>query len=131
MTLLNDMHTDWNVKDNDTRPAITTLHTSGQGYWSDIAKPVGITELKLGYVNDEATFGELCVHFNTDTWRPDRDGLIYTDKGFDVGLNAYLGSLGLPFADVDYSEQGMQGDNYVSFDVGEEFLTAWYAKYPK
>jgi hypothetical protein len=27
--------------------------------------------------------------------------------------------------DVDYSEQGMQGDNYVSFDVGAKFLKSW------
>lgn len=123
--LLNDMHTDWDVKDNDTRPAIATLHTDGGGYWSEVAKAVRITALSLGYVTDEGDYGELCVHFNTDDWLPPRDGLIYTDKQFKAELCAYLDSVGLPGSDVSYSEQGMQGDNMVSFDAGEAFMTAW------
>jgi len=126
--LLNDMHTDWNVADNDTRDAIVVLHTDGCGYWSERAAAVGVTELRLGYVDDEEDFGELCVHFNTDTWRVDRDGLIYTDELFMQELQSYLQSKGLSAeaaADVSYSEQGMQGDNYVSCDVGEAFIAAF------
>jgi len=128
MTLLNDMHEDWSESDNDTRPAIVTLHTNGDGYWSECAKPVGVTELALGYVDDENEYGELLVHFNTDTWRPDRDGLIYTDLGFMDGLHNYLTSIGLDASDVYYSEQGMQGDNYVSLDIGPAFIASWNAK---
>jgi hypothetical protein len=131
MTLLNDMHTDWDVKDNDTRPGMMTLHTGGGGHWSDRATPVRITALSLGYVSDEKDYAELCVHFNTDDWRPDRDGLIYTDRQFETELRVWLSSMGLPGKDVDYSEQGMQGDNYVSCDVGEEFLTAYFLKFPE
>jgi hypothetical protein len=32
-------------------------------------------------------------------------------------------------ADVGYSEQGMQGDDYVSLDVGESFIASWEAKF--
>ena len=131
MTLLNDMHTDWDAANNDTRPAIAILHTGGEGYYSDVAKPVEITELEVAYINDECNFGELRVHFNTDSWRPDRDGLIYTDRRFIAELCVYLRTLGYFADDVHYSEQGMQGDNYVSCDVGEGFLVHWKAKYPK
>jgi hypothetical protein len=31
--------------------------------------------------------------------------------------------------DICYSEQGMQGDNYVSLDVGKDFLDSWAAKF--
>jgi hypothetical protein len=31
--------------------------------------------------------------------------------------------------DLCYSEQGMQGDNYVSLDVGAEFLDSWARKF--
>jgi hypothetical protein len=31
--------------------------------------------------------------------------------------------------DLCYSEQGMQGDNYVSLDVGKEFLDSWARKF--
>jgi hypothetical protein len=125
--LLNDQHTNWDEDDNDVRPKIATAHTDGGGYWSSKVKPVGITDLQIAYINDECDFGELRVHFNTDSWRPDYDGLIYTDKRFMKELQAYLTSVGLAGADVSYSEQGMQGDNYVSCDVGKAFIDSWMA----
>ena len=128
------MHTDWDEADNDTREAIATLHTDGGGYWSSKAKTVRITELALRYLvedeDDGRAFGELAVHFNTDDWRPDKDGLIYTDDLFKAELRDYATSIGLAGHDINYSEQGMQGDNYVSCDVGHEFLMSWKAKYP-
>lgn len=126
--LLNDMHEDWDDCDNDTSDPIVTLHTSGTGLWSCDGKAVGVTELVLGYEDNESMFGELCVYFNTNTWRPDQDGLIYTDPLFLQELREYLKTLGFveqEANDVDYSEQGMQGDNYVSLDVGKDFLAAW------
>jgi hypothetical protein len=122
------MHTDWNTEDNDTREGIATLHTAGDGYWSNTAKAVRVTGLVLGYVSDEEDFGELCVQFNTDDWRVDKDGLIYTDSVFMQELQELLQKMGYTAeeaADVNYSEQGMQGDNYVSCDIGELFLTAY------
>jgi hypothetical protein len=131
MTLLNDMHEDWNPKDNDVRPAIATLHTDGLGYWSDRAAAVRITELSVPYIDEGEDFGELRVHFNTDDWRPDKHGLIYSDDLFKKELKEYLTSVGLVSADVSYSEQGMQGDNMVSCDVGGEFLKSWKEKFPE
>jgi hypothetical protein len=52
-------------------------------------------------------------------------GLIYTDKLFMLELRTYLQTLGFTAAeaaDVEYSEQGMQGDSYVSCDVGAVFI---------
>ena len=128
--LLNDTHSDWNERDNDTRPVVATLSTDGKGFWSSVKKSVGITGFVIGYLNEEETFGELRVQFNTDTWRPDRDGLIYTDARFMHELKVFLAVIGLAFEDVSYSEQGMQGDNYVSCDVGAKFLASYKAKYP-
>ena len=102
-----------------------TLHTAGDGYWSNKAKAVEIVGLSLGYVNDELDFGELCVVFNTKTWDVNKDGLIYTDTLFEAELCALLTSLGFDASDVGYSEQGMQGDNYVSFDVEECFINTF------
>jgi hypothetical protein len=104
-----------------------TFNTNGKGYWSRAVKAVRITDLRLGYVSDEKDFGELCVYFNTQDWDVDVDGLIYTDKQFLKELNAFLAAQGLCAA--EYSEQGMQGDNYVSLDVGAKFLQAWEAKF--
>jgi hypothetical protein len=127
MTLLNDMHSNWNAADNDMRPAIATLHTDGRGYWSEEVRAVQITELEVSYINDECNFGELRVHFNTDSWRPCTHGLIYTDKLFMEQLRAWLTSIGFAGEDVSYSEQGLQGDNYVSCDVGKAFIDSWMA----
>jgi hypothetical protein len=52
-------------------------------------------------------------------------GLIYTDKLFMTELKELLTSMGFDASDVSYSEQGMQGDTYVSCDVGELFINTY------
>ena len=102
-----------------------TLNTGGGGYWSNTKTAVEITALQLAYTNDELDFGELRVYFNTKTWFVNADGLIYTDKQFMTELKALLTQKGFDASDVSYSEQGMQGDNYVSCDVGECFINTF------
>lgn len=102
--------------------------TSGDGYWSTAIKNVRITDMRLGYVADDKEFGELRVYFNTDDWDVNKDGLIYTDGGFKQDLMQFITQHGL-VVDLCYSEQGMQGDNYVSLDVGKDFIASWEAKF--
>ena len=102
-----------------------TLNTNGNGYWSNKAKAVEITGLQLSYTNDELDFGELRVFFNTATWDTHKDGLIYTDKQFMRELKELLTTKGFDASDLSYSEQGMQGDTYVSCDVGECFINTF------
>jgi hypothetical protein len=105
-----------------------TFNTNGMGYWSRTAKAVEIVDMRVTYVNDEKDFGELCVYFNTATWDVNTMGLIYTDKQFKRELNEFLVAQGL--CAVEYSEQGMQGDDYVSCDiVSAKFLQLWEAKF--
>ncbi len=101
--------------------------TAGDGYWSRTAKSVEVVDMRLGYVSDERNFGALCVYFNTADWDVNKDGLLYTDSEFLHYLNAFLVEQGL--SPVTYSEQGMQGDDYVSCDVEDEFLALWEAKF--
>lgn len=101
--------------------------TAGDGYWSNVAKTVRIEDMRLGYVSDEKDFGELRVYFNTQDWDVNKDGLIYTDGLFLEELNAFLFAHDL--GDASYSEQGMQGDNYVSLDVDADFIAKWEAKF--
>jgi hypothetical protein len=103
--------------------------TSGNGYWSREMRNVKLKHIEIGYVDDEHNFGELRAYFNRNTWNIEKHGLIYTDGLWIKSFRTYLTKeLGLPGNDVDYSEQGMQGDDYVSLDVGEKFLTAWAEK---
>jgi hypothetical protein len=101
------------------------LNTAGDGYWSRKQTAVEITHLQLAYTNDELDFGELRVRFNTATWDTAKDGLIYTDSLFLEDLKLTLDALGFDASDVSYSEQGMQGDTYVSLDVGERFINTF------
>jgi hypothetical protein len=104
------------------------FNTAGDGYWSRTAKAVEIVDMRINYVSDDKDFGELCVYFNTDTWNVNTDGLIYTDSQFKIDLMRFVTEHGL-VVDLSYSEQGMQGDNYVSLDVGAEFIASWEAKF--
>ena len=105
------------------------LRTAGDGYWSRVAKTVRVTRLEMPYVNKEGTFGELRVYFDTNTWSVSMHGLIYTDSRFIDQLRDLLHIAGL-CSQVDYSEQGMQSTDYVSLDVGEEFVRSFRSKIP-
>lgn len=102
-----------------------TLPTSGTGLWSQQKKSVKITALSMGYVSNELDYGELRIFFNRNTWRTNLHGLIYTDPLFEKELQKFLNSLGLAGDEVFYSEQGMQGDNYVSVEFGKKFIDSW------
>lgn len=80
---------------------------------------------------DGETYGELRIYFNKKDWNIDKDGLIYTDDLFLKGLKKHLVELGCSVRasrDVDYSEQGMQDDDFVSCDVGQAFCKSKFAK---
>lgn len=101
-------------------------HTSGTGLWSTKKAAVPHRELRLSYLDDEdGLFGELQVVFGEE-WNVATDGLIYTDPQWESELRTALVSLGLTTeaaADVGYSEQGMQGEDYVSLDVSGGFFS--------
>ncbi len=102
-----------------------TCRTQGNGLWSNIAKDVLIWKLELDSVEEDNKFGELEVYFKRSSWKIEDDGLIYTDPLFMKEFKEQLAKLGFSkkaLKDLDYSEQGMQGDNYVSCDVGKHFI---------
>lgn len=111
------------------------IHTAGNGLWSDEERAVKVRAAKARFIFDPSevsgTWGELRVYFDRSTWRPDRHGLIYTDKRWLREFREILAKKGFSkkaCSDVDYSEQGMQGNNYVSMDIGNAFYQEWKAK---
>lgn len=114
-----------------TKP-LTVLRTDGSGLWSKHVAEVSVLDLEVSQtistVNSKGsthTYGELRVYFDSNKWRIDRYGLIYTDKLFINLLRSFLKSQGFSdkaVTDINYSEQGMQSYEYVSFDVAEDFL---------
>jgi len=113
-------------------------NTDGKGYWSEEQRLVTIIKLGIGYSSleyypEEPFHGELRAYFepsgfNIGSWNCAGHGLIYTDKlwmkEFKVGLRAAGLSI-KAVQNVSYSEQGMQGDDYVSMDVGPVFYASW------
>jgi hypothetical protein len=100
-------------------------HTNGKGYWTSFEKTVTVTRVELAYVNDEGDFGELRAYFDIKSWNVNETGLIYTDPRWIDEFRGLVRSLGFTrnaCDDISYSEQGMQGDNYVSMDVGADFM---------
>ena len=99
----------------------TFCKTAGDGYWSNAVRDVNLTGMRIAYTSDDGAFGELRVYFNTKFWDVDQLGLIYTDTQFITKLKLILakqfGFTAKELKNLYYSEQGMQGNNYVSFDV--------------
>ena len=69
---------------------IATLHTEGKGYWSSVKRAVDINNITINGISAKGDFAELCVHFDTNTWDVDADGLIYTDYRFMDELRKLL-----------------------------------------
>lgn len=106
--------------------------TAGDGYWSGVRKFITINRVRIAYLDDEGDFGELRAYFDPVEWDVDNDGLIYSDSAWMKNFKACMGTLGFSDAalnDVGYSEMGMQGNNYVSMDVGVDFIRECEALY--
>jgi hypothetical protein len=113
-------------------------HTDGKGLWSEEARMVLITKLDIGYSSlkyypEEPFFGELRAYFEPSgftagSWNTQAFGLIYTDKLWMKEFKKALRGLGFSIKavqNVSYSEQGMQGTDYVSMDVRAPFYASW------
>ena len=105
--------------------------TCGDGYWSDVAKEVFVTDIGM-FVSTENTSdegeeasycdGDMYVLYDEATWDNSVDGLIYTDTAFLEQVQTALIKAGISIEAaeaVTYSEQGMQDDGRVSLDAYE------------
>lgn len=104
-------------------------HTNGKGLWTKEKKDVRVKEVLINYYDEENHFGELIAKFDQRNWQINVHGLVYTDpqwiKEFREELKNKHGFSDKAVKDISYSEQGMQGTNYISMDVGKHFLKEW------
>lgn len=101
------------------------LVTGGDGLWSSEQREVQAERLELITFGENSEFGELRVFFDTKTWDVSEHGLIYTDDTFEYNLRDLLEEYGFSekaAQEVCYSEQGMQGDDFVSLDCDTTFI---------
>jgi hypothetical protein len=100
--------------------------TDGKGYWSTVArKSIRIDRVAIASVSDDGEYGELRAYFDESEWNVESDGLIYSDQAWMKSFRSCMATLGFSvqaLAAISYTEQGMQGTEYVSLDVGRDFL---------
>lgn len=93
-----------------------SIRTSGNGLWSKVEKLVIVTKIEF-----DSEFEGITAHFDAKTWDVAKDGLIYTDPGFLGGLMSYLFTYcpaeGIDWSRLQYTEQGMQGVDWVSLEL--------------
>jgi hypothetical protein len=100
----------------------TVCRVNGKGLWSNVVANVKLESVEL------SPYGELRIYFDCSTWKVSNDGIIYTDPQFLTDFRETLVSKGFTKTEtmgVDYSEAGMQGDDYVSMDVNMAFVNGW------
>lgn len=113
-------------------------NTDGKGLWTEDARPVHIHKLDIGYSSlvyypEEPFHGELRAYFDphgfaAGSWHTGAYGLVYTDKLWMKEFKAELRRIGFSIKavqGVSYSEQGMQGEDYVSMDINAAFYGSW------
>lgn len=113
-------------------------NTNGKGLWTKDARPVLINKIEFGYTSieyypEDPVNGELRAYFDPSgfghgSWNVRAFGLVYTDKLWLREFKKGLRSLGFSIKAVqnlNYSEQGMQGEDFVSMDFGPAFYASW------
>ena len=111
--------------DFDRKVSFVT-RTDGKGYWSTVArKSIRINRVAIASISDDGEYGELHAYFDESEWNVESDGLIYSDQAWMKSFRSCMATLGFSvqaLADISYTEQGMQGTDYVSLDVSQDFL---------
>lgn len=119
------------MKVGDSVPVQWAISTGGDGYWTRVVGVTQVIALELAYLDESRPgklFGELRACFNRGSWDTWRFGLVYTDGLWIEAFRLLLESLGFSreaAQAVDYSEAGMQGDDFVSLDAKHAFLEEW------
>ena len=106
------------------------VSTDGKGLWSRHKTVLNMKECDIHNLSRHADKrdrfnGELRVYFNMKDWDTRKHGLIYTDPKWIKEFRKALEEKGFSkkaVRNINYSEQGMQGDDYVSLDAGTDFI---------
>lgn len=82
-----------------------------------LQKPAKVRIVDLDVIGVNKNDPEVRVYFDTSTWNTKMSGLIYGDSRFLNDVKKKARELNPKIKDLDYSEHGMQGNDYVSFDA--------------
>ena len=112
-----------------TPKALAVMPSQDQTLWADageLPKKFNVTKMKIaiydeGDDQDPYSYGNggLLVYHNAGTWK------MYTDDVTRVQIADYLG---IPTKDIDFSEQGMQSEEYMHFDIEDKAVAQLISK---
>ena len=112
-----------------TPGALAVMPTQDQTLWADageLPKKFNVTKMKIaiydeGDDQDPYSYGNggLLVYHNAGTWK------MYTDDVTRVQIADYLG---IPTKDIDFSEQGMQDEGFMHFDIEDDAVAQLISK---
>ena len=107
-------------------------NTDGTGYWSDKTRAVPVSKVVLSihraevdlYRHRPTLLISVDAYFTKKSWDIDKHGLIYTDRQWLYDFKRRMKAINplLFGSGIDYTEQGMQGENYVSLEM---YLTSF------
>jgi hypothetical protein len=116
-----------------------TVTTDGAGKWTDELRSVPLrlvvetdTEIdrdeegKISYASC-AVYG----YFDTSVWNVNQVGLLYTDDAVEKQVQDWLTAQGFPASGIGWSEMGMQGPDYVHFDMDFDALEKFFPDRPE
>jgi hypothetical protein len=112
--------------------------THGNGYWSneELKTTVKKINFEVAYFSEDSVTLYVEVFFSQREWNIETDGLIYTDTNWIKDFSKNFVKLPevknlVKMKDIDYTEQGMQGDNYVSLSFsikGEKNMKEFFKR---
>lgn len=102
-------------------PVNGSVLTGTDGHWLRITEPKNLSILgvyaMLMDIGDGEKIAELRVYFDLKSWSTVDHGLIYGDDMFKGNFLKLVAGSGVTTQNIEYSEHGMQGMDYVSFDL--------------
>lgn len=103
-----------------------TASTSGKGLWTIQKKSIKIKRINIESSKEDSMYIE--VFFSEKDWNTTKDGLIYTDIKWLREFRQGLKDQKIPTAGIDYTEQGMQGRDYVSLQCYNKKTIQFFKK---
>ncbi len=84
----------------------------------------GTIRIECSKRTDDLVIVDVNVFFDPDAFPSDTFGLVYLDGTFGQAVQTYLARIFPPvqFGEPGYTEQGMQGVDYVSMEYGRAFM---------
>ena len=107
--------------------------TDGRGMWTRAKRLVKVEDIITGNVEIDEDFCivKFHVYFTPRSWSVRKYGLIYLDHRWIKEFRAALVKIGFSkkaAEEVYYTEQGDQGQEYVSLEAGQVFLRELVSK---